>query len=409
MIKINKKYAPIISGGTRYVIIGGGRGSGKSFSINTILCLMMLEQERRILFLRKTLTSAHMSIIPEFVEKLDLLGVTNQFNITKTEIVHKTNGSAIFFRGATASSGDNTANLKSLQGISLTVFEECEEFTDEEVVDRIDLSVRQKGVENKVMFVLNPTSKSFWLYKRFYESAGVPDDFNGVKGNCTYIHTTYLDNIENLDPSFVEQANELKKRNPDKYKHLFGGAWKEVADGVIFTNWSIGDFVDTGYTVYGADFGFSNDENTLIKVSVDKKNRKIYAKECLYQKGLTTSELYEIYKKECGRSKIIGDSSEPRLLTELKQRGINIDAAIKGQGSVTAGIAKILDYDLIVDPSSKNLMVELNNYCWLDKAGKTVPIDKYNHLIDAMRYAVSVLIEEKQMRGTMGALLFGNN
>lgn len=350
-----------------------------------------------------------MSIIPEFVQKLEMLGVTDQFHITKTEIIHKTNGSAIYFRGATASSGDNTANLKSLQGISVTVFEEAEEFNDEEAVDRIDLSVRQQGVENKVIFVLNPTSRAFWLYKRFYESAGVPDDFNGVKDNCTYIHTTYLDNAENLDPSFIEQANALKKRDPEKYKHLFLGSWKEVADGVIFTNWSIGDFVDTGYTVYGADFGFSNDENTLIKVSVDKKNKKIYAKECLYQKGLTTSELYEIYKKECGRSKIIGDSSEPRLLTELKQRGINIDGAIKGQGSVTAGIAKILDYDLVIDPSSKNLMVELNNYCWLDKAGKTVPIDKYNHLIDAMRYAISVLIEEKQMRGTMGAYLFGNS
>lgn len=362
----------------------------------------MLESERKILFLRKTLTSAHLSIIPEFVAKLEMLGVTNQFHITKTEIIHKTNGSAIFFRGATASSGDNTANLKSIQGISVVCFEEAEEFTDEEAVDRIDLSVRQQGVENKVIFVLNPNSKASWLFKRFYENEGVADDFNGVKGNCTYIHTTYLDNVDNLDPSFVEQANALKERNPDKYKHLFLGSWKEVADGVIFENWEYGNFIDTGYTMFGADFGFSNDENTLVEVSVDNKERKIYLKEHLYQTGLTTSQLADIYKNVCGGRKIIADSSEPRLIQEIKDRGLNIEKAIKGQGSVNAGIAKLLDYQLVVDPSSKNLAVELNNYCWLDKAGKTVPIDKFNHLLDAVRYGASLLIDKpKHAKGSL--------
>lgn len=355
---------------------------------------MMLEGERKILFLRKTLTSAHLSIIPEFVGKLEMLGVTNQFHITKTEIIHKTNGSAIFFRGATASSGDNTANLKSLQGISVVCFEEAEEFTDEEAVDRIDLSVRQQGVENKVIFVLNPNSKASWLFKRFYEKEGVPDDFNGVKGNCTYIHTTYLDNIDNLDPSFIEQANALKDRDHEKYKHLFLGSWKDVADGVIFENWEYGEFIDTGYSMFGADFGFAKDENTLVEVSVDNKTNKIYLKEHLYKTGLTTTQLADIYKSVCGGRQIIGDSSEPRLLQELKDRGLNIQGAIKGQGSVNAGIAKLLDYQLIVDPSSKNLAVELNNYCWLDKSGKTVPIDKFNHLIDAVRYGASLLIDK---------------
>ena len=368
---------------------------------------MLLENDTKILFLRKTLTSAYLSIIPEFLDKLDSLGVKDMFHVTKTEIVHKTNGSVIYFRGIQTSSSDNTANLKSLSGISTVVFDEFEEVTDEATFDRIDLSVRRMDKVNKIICIMNPTSKVHFFYKRFFEGYGVDGDFNGVKDNCTYIHTTYLDNLDNINPSFIEQADLMKAREPDKYKHIMLGSWLDKSEGVIFTNWSLGEFTDTGYSMYGADFGFSNDENTLVKVSVDRKQNKIYVKECLFQKGLTTSELYEIYNSECGRNKIIGDSSEPRLLEELRQRGINIEGAIKGQGSVTAGIAKILDYDLIVDPSSKNLIVELNNYCWLDKAGKTVPIDAHNHLIDALRYAVSPLIEEKTMQGTMAQYLFG--
>ena len=379
MIKLNKKYSSLVTSDERYSIITGGRGSGKSFSVTAILCLMMLEENTRILFARKTLTSAHLSIIPEFLQKLELLGIANLFHITKTEITHKTNGSAIFFRGLTTSSSDNTANLKSLQGISKLVIDESEELTNELMFDKIDFSVRQKGVINKVILIMNPATKSHWIYTRFFEQNGVEAGFNGTKGNVTYIHTTYLDNAKNLDESFLNEIERLKEKNIDKYNHQILGGWLNTADGVIFVNWEIGEYVDTGYELFGADFGFSIDENTLVQVSVDNKNMILYVKELLYKTGLTTDDLYHEYYKHCGTTKqIIADSAEPRLIEELKGRGINIKGAIKGQGSITAGIAKIQNYKMIVDPNSINLHKELNNYAWSDKISGR-PIDKYNH------------------------------
>lgn len=404
MIKLNKKYSSIVTSDERYSIITGGRGSAKSFSVTTILCLMMLEENTRILFARKTLTSAHLSIIPEFLQKLELLGIANLFHITKTEITHKTNGSAIFFRGLTTSSSDNTANLKSLQGISKLVIDEAEELTDELMFDKIDFSVRQKGVINKVILIMNPATKSHWIFTRFFEQNGVEAGFNGTKGNVTYIHTTYLDNAENLDESFLNEIERLKEKNIDKYNHQILGGWLNTAEGVIFENWEIGEYVDTGYELFGADFGFSIDENTLVQVSVDNKNMILYVKELLYKTGLTTDDLYHEYYKHCGTTKqIFADSAEPRLIEELKGRGINIKGAIKGQGSITAGIAKIQNYKMIVDPDSINLHKELNNYAWSDKISGR-PIDKYNHLIDSLRYSVSELIEpEAKLSGSMAS------
>ena len=217
MIKLNKVYAPLIDDDNRYAIITGGRGSGKSFAITTILCLLMLERDRTILFLRQTLTSAHISIIPEFVEKLETLGIQDQFNITKTEIEHKTTGSRILFRGIQTGSKNNTANLKSINGVSVMVVDEAEELVDEDTFDRIDLSVRKAGVVNKVILVMNPARVDNWIYKRFFK--------DGKQDNTTYIHTTYLDNIDNLDDSFIEQIERLKETNLKKYNHLVLGEW----------------------------------------------------------------------------------------------------------------------------------------------------------------------------------------
>ena len=118
MISINSKYAPITHSDARYFIVTGGRGSGKSFSINLLLVLLTYEKGHTILFTRYTLASAYVSIIPEFIEKLELLNRFNDFYITKDEIRNKHSGSKIIFKGIKTSSGDQTANLKSLQGVT---------------------------------------------------------------------------------------------------------------------------------------------------------------------------------------------------------------------------------------------------------------------------------------------------
>ena len=388
MITLNKKYSPLISQSTRYFLVSGGRGSGKSFSIATYLCLLLLENNRNILFLRKTLTSAHLSIIPEFLEKIELLGLSEFFYITKTEIVNKENGSTIYFRGIQSSSSDNTANLKSLKGISVMVLDEAEELTEEEVFDRIDLSIRLMDVDNKIILSLNPTTKTHWIYTRFIEQNGVNGGFNGTKGEVTYIHTDYRDNMKYLSQSFLDQVEKIKETNPKKYEHTILGGWLDKAEGVVFTNWKLGEFIDNGKSLYGQDYGFTIDPTTLIKVCVNKSSKKIYVKECFYKKSMITSDISELNKEYAGDSLIIGDSAEPRLIEELKQKGNNIVPAVKGPGSVSAGIALIQDYELIVDPESTNIVRELNNYVWSNKKSNT-PIDNWNHCLDPLRYVLT--------------------
>lgn len=383
---------PIVDSDSRYFIVSGGRGSGKSFSVNALLVILTYEQGHTILFTRYTLTSAYISIIPEFIDKLEQFGSIADFHITKDEIINKKTGSKIIFRGIKTSSGDQTANLKSLQGITTWVVDEAEELVDEQKFDAIDLSVRQQDKPNRIILILNPTTKEHFIYRRFFEDRGVQEGSNTAKENTTYIHTTYKDNIKNLSKSYIEQIEQMKIRRPEKYKQQMLGAWLNKAEGVIFNNWSVGEFKHIGTSVWGQDYGFAADPSTLVEVNIDSSNKRIYLKECFYLQRLTTSQIAQLNLKHAREGLIVGDSAEPRLLSEIKAKGCNVRPSIKGQGSVTYGISLLQDYDIIVSPDSTNLIKELNNYRWLERKSNT-PIDKYNHLIDAVRYAVGFQLQ----------------
>jgi phage terminase large subunit len=386
-VTLNPKYKPFGSD-SRYFIITGGRGSGKSYSINLLLLLLTYESGHTILFTRYTLTSAHVSIIPEFIDKIDILDKHSDFHITKDEIINLRTGSKILFKGIKTSSGTQTANLKSLAGVTTWILDEAEELTDEDVFDKIDYSIRSKDKQNRVILILNPATKEHFIYQKFFEAKGVEAGSNIIKGDTTYIHTTYLDNVENLSESFLNQIQTIKERRPDKYKHTILGGWLEKAEGVIFTNWRIGEFNKDNGSVFGQDYGFSNDPSTLIETSIDKTRKTIYVRLHIYQAGLTTTELARLNRQFAGNDLIVADNAEPRLISELKSQGLNIVPTIKGADSVKYGIALLQDYDLIIDENSVDLIKELNNYCWLEKKSET-PIDKFNHALDALRYAVS--------------------
>lgn len=395
MITLNNKYKPLFENDTRYFIITGGRGSSKSFGVGTFTNLLSFEANHKILFTRQTMTSAHLSIIPEFQEKIDLMELNSAFEVNKTEIVNKISKSEIIFRGIKTSSGDQTANLKSLQGITTWILDEAEELTDEMQFDKINLSIRQKGKQNRVILILNPATKEHWIYKRFFEERGIQEGFNGINEDVTYIHTTYLDNVENLDASFLNEVKRIEQNNPQKYKHQILGGWLNKAEGVIFANWRIDNFTDTNFGCFGQDFGFSIDPTTLIQASIDKANKKIYAKELIYKPSLTTTDIYNENIRYTSRSGlIVADSAEPRLIQELKNRGLNIKAVEKPK--IIDRIALMQDYELIIDKDSTNLIKELNNYVWHDKKSQT-PIDDYNHALDALGYAVWNLLG-KQMK-----------
>jgi len=364
----------------------GGRGSGKSFAATVFLTLLTMTKGIRILFTRYTMTSAHLSIIPEFLEKIGLLGFDEVFNINKSEVLNTSNQSDILFRGIRTSAGNQTASLKSLQGISCWVLDEAEELVDEDIFDTIDLSIREKDIQNRIILILNPVTKEHWIYKRFFEDKGVEAGFNGFKDNVCYIHSTYLDNIENLSTSFLERIKTIKERNFKKYQHKILGGWLDKAEGVVFENWSIGAFNPDGLqTSCGLDFGFSVDPDSLTEVAIDKKKQKIYLKEHIYRNGLKSHELAKIILDKVGDKLCIADSSEPRLIADLRHLGVNIKPVKKG--TIESGITRMQDYELVITPESTNIAKEMNNYIYSDRGSKLYH-DSYNHAIDGIRYNV---------------------
>jgi len=395
MIKVSEKYKPLWEEGTRYYVITGGRGSSKSFSVGLYLAQKTFEADNKVLFTRYTMTAAHTSIIPEFEEKIDILNAHEFFSVNKTDITNNTTNSEIIFKGIKTSSGNQTAALKSLQGVTVWVLDEAEELDDEQTFDKIDMSIRKKGKKNIVILILNPATKEHWIHRRFFEELGVDNGFNGVKNNVTYIHTDYRDNIENLSESFIERVEFMKQNNPKKYNHIILGGWLDKAEGVIFENWTYGDFPKDVFYGYGLDFGFSCDPDALVRCHIDHKRKEIYLKEELYKNGLGSDKLANKLIDICDDKQIIADSAEDRLISDLKIKGLKVNPCKKGAGSIVAGIKIIQDYKLIVDPSSRNLSKELNNYVWDDKKSEK-PIDAYNHLLDAARYYISKNTKRKQ-------------
>jgi phage terminase large subunit-like protein len=238
-IVFNLKYAPLFdpSCPCRYYIVTGGRGSGKSYAISTAVSADHCRADYNTLYLRQTLVSAHVSIIPEFYDKLRLMGMENQVVANKGDVKNLHTGWRIFFRGIQSSKGSNIARLKSLNRVGLALVDEAQELADEKEFDQIDLSLRDKDVRNRVWLSLNPTDKTHWIYRRFFGARGIPDGYNGIAGDTCYIHTTYLDNAGNLDGDFLRLAEECRVGNPAKYRNIFLGHWAGDNEGAL---WSAG-------------------------------------------------------------------------------------------------------------------------------------------------------------------------
>ena len=173
------------------------------------------------------------------------------------------------------------------------------------------------------------------------------------------------------------------------------GSWLDKAEGVVFNNWEIGDYRETEKVLYGSDFGFSIDPSTCVAVAFD--NNTIYVKEIFHRQRMVTQDFVNEYRNLPEGSLIIADSAEGRLIEEINKQGINIRKTMKKPGSVKEGIMFMMDYKIIIDRSSINLIKEFNNYSWSDKTSGQ-PIDKWNHGIDGLRYVVQY---NKQSSGSV--------
>lgn len=417
-IKTQTAYDALYEDKEKFIILmTGGRGSAKSFNATTFIERLSFEKGHKMLFSRYTMTSAKISIIPEFEEKIELEGTREYFIINNNEIINKFSGSQILFRGIKTSSGNQTANLKSIQGITAFIGDEMEEWESEDDYDKLVLSIRQKGIQLRVILILNPTDADHFIYKKYIENNHRIVQIDGVDVQMSthpdvlHLHTTYLDNIENLSEQFITIVESIKKEsidqctvngvlnqamfNKSKYAQKIIGRWADVAEGVIFDNVEEGEFDNSIPYCFGQDYGFSIDPDTLIKVAVDHKRKRIYLDEKYYGVNkLSTDDLFALNKAHIEKPKdlIAGDSSEPRLIEDLRKKGLNIKPTEKSPGIVTASILKMLEYKIIVTPDSHNLKKELRNYAWSDKKAG-IPVDKYNHAIDAARYGFLELVE----------------
>jgi len=232
---------------------------------------------------------------------------------------------------------------------------------------------------NRFVFLdYNPTHE-FWVHTEL---------LNRPSFDTGFVKVTYKDN-EALNEQIIKSI-ESRKHN-EYWWRVYGEGEIGILEGAIFKNWREGAFNDHLAYSYGLDFGFHPDPTALIKIAIDNKHKKIYARELCYAQELSQQQIIDVIENNIVRDEmVIADSADSRLIDAIAEQGFNVTGAEKGSGSVRAGILFLQDYEIVIDPESKNLIKEFQNYCWNDKRAG-IPIDKYNHLIDAMRYACEKL------------------
>nr|QSE37344.1 MAG: terminase large subunit [Caudoviricetes sp.] len=397
-------YAPIFHSDKTYFLISGGRGSGKSTQIAAYFIMKLFQPEYfRGIVARYTLRSITNSIYRDILDLIDKWGVKNHLVVTGDEIRNPTNGNMVITHAMKVGEGTMSAKSKGLSNVTHLLIDEFTELQEEEEYIKLIDSFRTKGAERKIFLCFNPTSKNHWIFKRFYLPDSTPHP-KWQEDHC-FLHTTYKDNLENLDPTKIKEWERMQERDPDYYNHHLLGLWRDVGSGQVYKNWDWHYFVPDpeAEEVLGLDFGFAHDPTAL--VSVKKRGNKLWIKELIYQTGLTIDDLHRAMLKAniSQRSVIVADSADPRSIETLRRLGWrNIRPAVKGPDSIRAGIDTINSYEVHADAMSFNLRLEYDNYYY--REGTDKPIDNYNHILDGVRYAVGTQL---QIGSSSGYLIMG--
>lgn len=408
-MRTNKIYLPDIIGQGykkywhfkgRFRVCKGSRASKKSktTALNFIYRLIKYP-DSNLLVVRKTFRTLKDSCFAELTWAIDRLKVSKFFEckISPLEITYLPTGQKIYFRGL-----DDPLKITSItvtKGVLCWLWiEEAYEITSESDFDVLQESIRGQVPNNlfkQVTLTFNPWNENHWLKKRFFDCK--QDD------DILAITTNYKCN-EWLDNSDLKMFENMKIYNPRRYQVAGLGEWG-IVDGLVFENWEEQefDFMEVSKregvkSIFGLDFGYTNDPTALFCGLVDKSFKEIYVFDELYKKALTNKEIYNhIQKMGYAKEKIVADCSEPKSIEELRTEGLyRITKARKGKDSVLNGIQNIQNYKIIIHPRCVNFITEISNYTWdKDKnTGKAInkPIDDFNHLLDAMRYATEQIV-----------------
>lgn len=330
------------------------------------------------------------------------LKVDNFFKCSTSplEITYKPTGQKILFRGL-----DDPLKVTSITvevgSLCRLWIEEAYEITSEEAFDRLDESIRgqlPKGMYHQVVLTFNPWSDRHWLKKRFFDTPSP---------NVLSMTTNYMCN-EFLSEADLVLFEEMKK-NPRRYRTAGLGEWG-IVEGLVYENWEerVFDVHEISNrpnvrSAFGMDFGYVNDPSTLFCGLVDTVAREIYVFDEMYEKGMSNEDiLSKVSEMGYAKERIKADSAEPKSIAYLRKGGLmRIRAAKKGPDSIRAGISIIQDYKIIIHPRCVNFITEISNYTWdKDKFDNPInkPIDDFNHLMDAMRYAMEEFDGRKGVR-----------
>ncbi|WP_172576747.1 PBSX family phage terminase large subunit [Ligilactobacillus agilis] len=368
----------------------GGASSGKSHGVVQKVVLKSLQNwkyPRKVLWLRKVDRTITDSIYEDVKDCLRTFGIYDLCKVNASSHTITLPNQAIFlFKGM-----QDPERIKSIKGLSDVVMEEASEFTLDDYT-QLTLRLREPKHEKRQLFAMfNPVSKLNWTYKQWF-APGVTVDPKRV---CIH-QSTYKDN-HFLDEENIATIENLKITNPAYYKIYTLGEFATL-DKLVFPAYDKQRLHVENLrhlpSFFGLDFGFVNDPSAFIHVKIDEKAKIIYCIEEYTKKGLLNDEIAKVIK-QLGYSKevIIADAAEQKSIAELKRNGIlRIRPAKKGPDSVIQGISFMQQYHIVVDDRCVKLIEELDNYTY-QKDRKTneyinKPVDSYNHVIDAIRYAL---------------------
>lgn len=411
-MQTNKVYLPDIVGKGygafwrfkgRYKAVKGSRASKKS-STQALKAIIEIVENPTVnwLVVRKVERTLRDSCFAQLKWAIHRLQLDRYFKCSTSplEITYVPTGQKILFRGL-----DDPLKVTSITvevgSLCRLWVEEAYEITSEEAFDRLDESIRgqlPEGMYHQVVLTFNPWSDRHWLKKRFFDEPS---------GNVLAMTTNYMCN-EFLSESDLILFEEMKK-NPRRYRTAGLGEWG-IVEGLVFENWEEQAFDVNEVSkrpnvksVFGMDFGYVNDPSTLFCGLVDTVAREIYVFDEMYEKGMSNEDiLSKVSEMGYAKERIKADSAEPKSIAYLRKAGLSrIRAAKKGPDSIRAGISIIQDYKIIIHPRCVNFITEISNYTWdKDKFDNMVnkPIDDFNHLMDAMRYAMEEFDGRKGVR-----------
>lgn len=401
--KVNIVYEPLFTDRTiRYFILMGGRGAGRSTAASQFsLANLMSPGYFRCAIMRYVMGDVRNSIYQDIIDRAEEQQILDTLEVREHNLSISYGANKIVGIGFKKSSGDQKSKLKSLANYNVVVIEEADEVAEEDFM-QLDDSLRTIKSDIVIILLLNSPDKRHWVIRRWFNlvDCGI-DGFTkpvlkeSEKHNTCFINSSYYDNISNLSQSAVDNYERYKETRPDYYYSMIKGLVSDGKKGRIFKNWkpiTVKEYDALPYEeIYGLDFGFTNDPTALAGVKMH--NEKVWTREYLYETGLTNPRIADKFKTIIGNKEavIYADSEEPKSIVEIKSFGWNIKPAIKGAGSVNAGLDMLLSKEVYYTEDSTNLAIENQEYIWkLDKNKEptNTPIDDFNHLKDGIRYAV---------------------